>query len=171
MTGLIASVLFLTANAVAPIPPSVVVDEVFEIAPRKAGAVQLNLRQRTATVKCIFEVNDGADVRPMIVSEAGEGLYSGEFSSGGEFTYRIRKTGDYKVIFDNSHQTSGISRVYVKIVLDFMDGPVITATPQRRRIVIAGSFTLFVLLAAFAAWKILPAVTARRNPPPPPMYF
>ena len=171
MTALIASLMILAAAAAAPVPPTILVDEVFEISPRKAGAVHLNLRQRTASVRCIFEVKDGADVRPLIVSADGEGLYTGEFSPGGEFSYRVRKTGDYKVIFDNSQQTSGTSQVYVKIVLDFMDGPVITATPQRQKIAIVGTLTLFALIAGFAAWKFHPAIIERRNPPPPPMYF
>jgi emp24/gp25L/p24 family/GOLD len=164
----IASVMILAASSAAP--PSILVDEVFEIAPGKAGAVQLNLRQRTAHVRCFFEVKDGADVRPMIVSEEGEALYSGEFAAGGEFTYRIRKTGDYKVIFDNSHQTSGRSLVYVKIALEFMDGRVITATPPRQRIAIIGTLALFALIAGFAGWKIAPAIIERRNPPPPTMF-
>ena len=170
MTLPLASMLFAASVAV-PVPPTILVDEVFEISPRKAGAVHLNLRQRTANVRCIFEVKDGADVRPMIAFEEGEALYSGEFSSGGEFTYRVRKTGDYKVIFDNSHQTDGRSLVYVKIILDFMDGPVITATSQRQILAIGGTLTLFALIAGFAVWKLLPAITERRNPPPPPMYF
>ncbi len=171
MTLLIASLMLLTAKAAVLVPPTILVDEVFEISPRKAGAVHLNLRQRPATVRCIFEVKDGADVKPMIVSAQGEGLYTGEFSSGGEFSYHIRKTGDYEVIFDNSHQTGGVSRVYLKIMLDFRDGPVITATPQRQRIAIIGTLTLFAMIAGFAASKILPAVIERRNQPPPPMYF
>lgn len=165
---LIATVTILAASAA--VPPSILVDEVFEIAPGKAGAVQLNLRQRTANVRCFFEVKNGADVRPMIVSEEGDGLYSGEFAASGEFTYRIRKTGDYKVIFDNSHQASGTSLVYVKIVLDFMEGRVITASPQRQKIAIIGTLALFVLIAGFAGWKLAPEIIERRNHPPPTMF-
>lgn len=171
MTVLAASVMLLTASAAVPVPPTVLVDEVFEISPRKAGAVHLNLRQRTANVRCVFEVKDGADVRPLIVSADGDSLYTGAFSPGGEFSYRVRKTGDYKLIFDNSQQTSGTSRVYVKIMLVFMDAPAITAAPQRQEFAIFGTLTFFALIAGFAVWKIRPALIERRNPPPPTRYF
>ena len=169
MKLLALSAAIMLANI--PVPPTILVDEIFEIAPGKAGAVHLNLHQRTASVKCFYEVKDGADVRPMIVSESGEGLYFGEFSAAGDFTYRIRKTGGYKVVFDNSRQTGGTSHVYVKIILDFMDGRVITATPQRQKIAIIGTLALFFLIAGFAGWKLLPSIIDRKNQPPPPMWY
>jgi len=167
MRFLLASLLTCSAYAAQP---TVLVDEIFDIAPRKAGAVHLNLRQRTASVKCWFEVKDGADVRPAILTESGEYVYTGDFSPGGEFTYRVRNTGDYRVIFDNSKQTSSTSHVYVKILLDFMDGPVTTATPTRQKAAIFGSLALFVLIAAWSAKKLLPAIAERRNPMPPSLF-
>ncbi len=165
-------ILLLIAAATAQAAqPLILVDEVFEIAPSKAGAVPIDLHKQTAGIKCIFEVKDGADVQPMIISEDGEGLYQGDFSAGGEFNYRIRKPGSYKVLFNNSRQMDGVSHVYVKIVLDFFDGKVIQATPARQKIAIFGSLGIFLLLAGFAAWKLVPVIAERRTEPPQSMYL
>ena len=65
MRLLLAGVLIAAASAASPTAPTLLVDEVFTLAPNKAGAVHLNLQQRVATIRCIFEVKDGADVRPI----------------------------------------------------------------------------------------------------------
>jgi hypothetical protein len=170
MTGKLA-LAGLMAVAAWAAQPMVLVDEVFDIAPGKAGAVPIDLRQQAAGMKCFYEVKDGADVQPMIISEAGENLYQGEFSAGGEFSYRIHKPGSYKVLFNNSRQMSGVSHVYVKIMLDFFDGKVITAAPERQKLAIFGTLGLFVIFTGFAARKLVPAIAERKTQPPPSMYL
>ena len=152
------------------------VDEVYQIAHSEWKYVEVNLRQKPATVTASFRVESGANkVRLALMTRDSLELLREDLPHGvlavtdagsrGEFRFRVRQSGDYVVVVDNRASKALPSSVHMKISLDFAnaDIPLSTRLSRPRQLAVIGlSFLFFFGVVTFAARKLM-AATRRRT--------
>jgi hypothetical protein len=148
------------------------VDENYQIAPAEWRYVEVNLRQKPALVTARFQVESGArKVRMALMTRANLENLREELPQGvlaitdagakGEFSFHVRKPGDYVVVVDNRASNEQSANVRLRIGLDFSQGaiPVVTGITRGRQLaVIFASFMFFFSVVTFAARKIMAAI-------------
>jgi hypothetical protein len=148
------------------------VDEVFQIEPSKWNFVEVNLRQKPATVNASFRVQAGSEkVRlALMTHDSVELLYEDlphgvlavtEPGARGAFRFRVRQPGDYVVVMDNRASKALPASVHLQVSLDFgaADIPVTTGLSRQRQLAVIGlSFLMFFGVVTYAARKLMGAI-------------
>jgi hypothetical protein len=148
------------------------VDEVYQISHSEWKYVEVNLRQKPATVTAGFRVESGAgkvrlalmsrDSLELLREDLPHGVLAATEAGGrGEFRFRVRQPGDYVVVVDNRASKTSPASVHLHISLDFANGdiPLSTELSRPRKLAVIGlSFLFFFGVVTFAARKLMVAV-------------
>jgi hypothetical protein len=152
------------------------VDDPYQIPSGEWKYVEVNLRQRTATIVASFKVNSGSDQLRLALMplEEEERLRLGqphrilagtEPSGPRTLNYRVPTRGDYAVVLDNRASKSN-ANVHLYVSLDFAEPEVTRIEPRRQLTVILLSFAFFFAVVTFSARKLLRGVKAGEKPVP-----
>ena len=147
------------------------VDEVYQISHSEWKYVEVNLRQKPATVTASYRVeSDAGKVRLALMTRDSLDLLREDLPHGvlavteagarGEFKFRVRQPGDYVVVVDNRASKVMPASVHLKISLDFAIGdiPISTGLSRSRQFTVIGvSFLFFFAVVTFAARKLMVA--------------
>jgi hypothetical protein len=159
--------LFLASLILFAIPSSVVVDEVYQIPADDWSYVDLGPVRQPAIVKADISVEAGLPMRLILIERREfERMSHGEnyiplrsiASRGGGFEQRVNPPGDYIVALDNRGSRQSAT-VHLRILLDSSDPTQLS--PERRLVVIAISFAVFIGMAGFSAIKLWRAANPR----------
>ncbi len=160
----LATLLLLAASTSVDL-----VDDLYQIPAAEWKYVEVNLRQRPATIAANFEVRSGSDqVRLALMTRNDLDRMRGNLpygvlaitpaSSHGAFAFRVRETGDYVLVVDNRAAKAKASEVHLFVALDFADsaGSGITQLNPRRQVtVILLSFAFFFAVVTYSARRLL----------------
>ena len=175
---LLILVLGATVLAAPSSSRTILIDETVRVPRAQFRALRIPLQQKPAVIECEFKVEQGPNVRAMVMAaedvdrmranKSYRILAASQGSQGGTLAYRVIRPGDYMVLIDNQGEGQPHSRVHVSIALAYGEHssftPVTLPPAQRVRIVVL-SLAAFSLVAGLAGWRILQAV--RRQPPFP----
>lgn len=162
----------------------VLFDDVIKVPRSQWRAIQLDLRQRPATIEVSHEVSEGKSaVRVVLMSsedverfnrgQSHRILAASAFTEKGTFRYSVVAPGNYQVLLDNRLEGRGASEVKVKVAVVFDDR--LSFTPRElpestRRKVVALSLGGFGAVSLICCWALLNATRSRRTPPSDPPY-
>jgi len=156
-------------------PRVLLVDDVYTIPASEWRYLEVGLNQQTAAVECEFRVIEGGSgVRLALVSRpdlerfrAGRShdvLATTAFLKSGRLRFAVPHPGEYAIVVDNRMEGRGSAKVDLKIYLDFGARGTQQARElpaERRRLVVTLSILVFLAVAAYAGWKIWPALKTR----------
>ena len=148
------------------------VDEIYEIPGSDWKYVELDLRQKPATVIANYFVEAGSeDVRIALMTredlerlreDAPHGVIAlTQAGHNGSFQYRVRHRGGYAVVVDSRAPKGKSSAVRLRVSLEFAPTGVPDVTrvsPGRQLTVIAISFLFFFSVVTYSARRLLKAV-------------
>jgi hypothetical protein len=148
------------------------VDEVYQISHSEWKYVEVNLRQKPATVTASYRVDQGpGKVRLALMTRENLELLRDDLPHGvlavtepgsrGEFSFRVRQPGDYVVVVDNRASKDLPVSVHLKIALDFARGevPIVTRASRQRQMAVVGLALLFFFgVVTFAGRKLMAGI-------------
>jgi hypothetical protein len=151
------------------------VDDVYTIPASEWRYLEVGLNKQTATVECEFRVVEGGSgVRLALVSRpdlerfrarrSHDVLATTAFLKSGRLRFSVPHPGEYAIVVDNRMEGRGPARVDLKIYLDFSVSGAQQARElpvERRRFIVIVSILAFLATAAYASWRIWPALKTR----------
>jgi len=148
------------------------VDEIYAIPGSDWKYVEVDLRQKPATVIASYIVEAGSeDVRIALMTREDLERLRGDEPHGviavtepgthGKFQYRVRHRGSYAIVVDSRAAKGKSSAVRLRVSLEFAPTGVPDVTrvsPGRQMTVVAVSFLFFVSVVTYSARRLLKAV-------------
>jgi len=150
------------------------VDDTYRIPAGDWRYVDVQLKQKVATIDCEFQMAKGAsgvrlaivtvdDMRRFRKGDNHSTIAGTSYATTGRLRARLPMPGRYAVVIDNRMEGRGPATVRLRVALDFSEAAAQARelTPERRWTVIAISLLVFFAIAVYSARKLRRAMASR----------